>query len=65
MTSRVSVSPNAKAVEVRLLIPAEFYEDLKAVSKVSGLAVSQYCRTLILRHVAKIYASVQTKESNT
>ncbi|MER2193324.1 hypothetical protein ABS771_08495 [Methylobacterium brachiatum] len=63
MTTRIRTHPQAKPVEVRLLIPADVYEDLKAVSKVSGLAVSQYARSLILRHVAKIYASAETKDS--
>lgn len=63
MTTRRRVSDAAPPVVVKLLIPADVNEDLKAISKVSGLAVSQYCRSLILKHVARIYATAETKDN--
>ena len=34
-------------------------EDLKAIAKVSGLAVTQYVRALVLNHIAKIYVNTE------
>lgn len=60
MTTRRRIDPNRAApVEVRLLFPTDAYEDLKAIAKVSGLAVTQYVRALVLNHVAKIYANTE------
>lgn len=62
MTSRTRTSPDAPPVEIRMMVPADIAQDLRAISKVSGLATSQYCRSVILKHVARIYATAQDKE---
>ncbi|MCJ2057746.1 hypothetical protein MKL09_14420 [Methylobacterium sp. J-048] len=63
MTSRMRVHPQARPVEVRLLIPAEQYEDLKAISKVKGLAASQLTRSIILEYLNRLYVQSATKDS--
>lgn len=59
MTRRRTDSNRTPLVEVRLQFPADAHEDLRAIAKVSGLAVSTYVRALVLNHVAKVYASVE------
>ena len=60
--SRVRVNPQARPVEVRLLIPAEQYEDLKSISKVKGLATSQFSRSIILEYLNRLYVQSATKD---
>ena len=56
MTGRNRASDRAPPVEVRVMLPADAAEDLKQMAKVSGLAASQYLRSLYLTHRAKMYA---------
>lgn len=56
MTRRTADKHRTAPVEVRLLLPPDAYADLCSVAKVSGLAASQYARTLVLHHLNKLYA---------
>lgn len=56
MTGRTSNAATRPHVEFRVMLPADAAEDLKQMAKVSGLAASQYLRSLYLTHRAKMYA---------
>ncbi|MCJ2039515.1 hypothetical protein MKK55_11270 [Methylobacterium sp. J-059] len=60
--TRRNMNAMSPPVEVRLLMPAEQYEDLKAISKVKGLAASQFARSVILEYLNRLYVKSSAKD---
>jgi hypothetical protein len=59
MTSRHGTTARSPHVEVRVLLPAEAHQDIAAMARTTGLATSQYIRTLVMTHIAKTYANTE------
>lgn len=63
MTRKANDKHNLRS-ELRIVLDATDYADLCSLAKVSGLAASQYSRQVLKRHLARIYATTETKDSN-
>lgn len=59
MTGRTSNAARRPHVEIRVILPAEAAADIAAMAKITGLATSQYVRTLVMTHIAKIHATTE------
>lgn len=59
MTGRKSNATRTAPIEVRVLLPADVHEDIVAMARITGLATSQYIRTLVMTHRAKTYANTE------
>ena len=61
MTGSSRPPKRAPLVEFRVTLEQDAADDLRRMSKVSGLAATQYLRSLYLAHRAKIYAPKDDK----
>lgn len=59
MNARTRTTARSPHVEIRVLLPADAAADIASMAKITGLATSQYVRTLVMTHIAKTYSTTE------